>query len=63
MEVLLHQQSLLKEGCEGAYKSERLTFFCLLFLKVSCIFAPRYGWLRPVNWGSPAPESVLLSDL
>ena len=33
-----------------------LCFYCR-------IFALDFGWLRPVNWGSPAPEALLLFDL
>lgn len=39
----------MRESCVGVGLLPLLSYLCA-----------RFGWLRPVNWGSPAPELLLL---
>lgn len=43
----------MRESCVGV----GLCFYCRIFA------LDLFGWLCPVNWGSPAPEALLLFDL
>ena len=42
----------MREPCVGVELLHLLSYLCTQF-----------GWLCPVNWGSPAPEALLLFDL
>ena len=39
----------MRESCVGVERLPLLSYLCA-----------RFVWLHPVNWGSPAPEALLL---